>query len=126
MTSERLELLDLFYGVNGKVLSMQEIADMYHMDYIKMHDKISDAREAAIIINAGMDRGLDIDKSLYVPYVLDRGISFTLETRYVLKLFIVDNKIVPGGVGGIAVIVNNLLVIDNTITIIVLKVSILK
>ena len=92
MSEERLELLDLFYGVNGKPLSLQEMATLYNMDYIKLHDKVSDARYAAIVINAGIDRGLDIDKSLYVPYVLDKGIYFTLEARAVLKLFIVDNK----------------------------------
>ena len=92
MSKERLELLDLFYGVNGKALSMQEIAKMYNMDYIKMHDKISDARDAAIVINAGMAKGLDIDKNLYIPYVLDKAYYFTLETRAVLKLFIIDNK----------------------------------
>ena len=92
MTKERLELLDLFYGVNGKALTIPEIAALYNMDYIKMHDKISDARDAAIVINSGIDRGLDLDKSLYVQYVLDPAIYFTLEARAVLKLFIVDNK----------------------------------
>lgn len=92
MSEERLELLDLFYGVSGKALSLQEMAVLYNMDYIKLHDKVSDARDAAIFINAGMDRGLDLDKSLYVPYVLDKRIYFTLEARAVLKLFIIDNK----------------------------------
>ncbi|MGN1372335.1 MAG: RNA polymerase sigma factor RpoD/SigA [Candidatus Coprovivens sp.] len=92
MSTERLELLDLFYGVNGESLSIQEIALMYNMDYIKMHDKLSDARDAAIIINAGMNKGLDIDKKRYVPYILDKSYNFTLETRLVLKLFIIDNK----------------------------------
>ena len=92
MSKERLELLDLFYGVNGKALTIPEIASMYNIDYIKMHDKISDARDAAIVINSGIDRGLDLDKSLYVQYVLDPAIYFTLEARAVLKLFIVDNK----------------------------------
>lgn len=38
------------------------------------------------------------------------------------NVFIADNKLVPGGVGGIAVIANNLFRIDNTITIILLNI----
>ena len=45
---EKIELLDLFYGYKCKALTIPEIAEMYGEDYIKMHDKISNARESAI------------------------------------------------------------------------------
>ena len=46
-----------------------------------------------------------------------------MSTAY--NVFIVDNKIVPGGVGGIAVIINNLFGIENTITIVALNIILL-
>lgn len=92
LSRERIELLDLFYGVNGVVLSIQEIAELYNVDYVKMHDKISTARNAAILINAGFSRGLDIDKKVYIPYLLDSAYSFPDEHRVVLKLFFIENK----------------------------------
>ena len=48
---------------------------------------------------------------------------FIVSTAY--NVFIVDNKIVPGGVGGIAVIINNLFGIENTITIVALNIILL-
>lgn len=41
------------------------------------------------------------------------------------NIFVVDNKIVPGGVGGIAVIINNIFGIKNTITIAILNIILL-
>lgn len=87
----RIELLDLSYGVNGKEMSISELALKYDMDYIKMHDLISDAREAAIKIYSGIYQKLDLDKSVYIPYVKDYAYDFVPETREVLSLFLIDD-----------------------------------
>lgn len=90
-SAKRFELLDLFYGVDGPAHSIGEIATMYDEDYIKMHDMISDAREAAILLYSGFGNKLDIDKKLYRPFV-DRPIyEFTPETREVLHMFLIDD-----------------------------------
>ncbi len=91
LSDERIELLDLFYGVNGDAMSIPEIAEMYNMDYIKMHDKISDAREAAILINTGVSQKLEINKKLYIPFIKKQCYVFTPETREVLRLYLVEN-----------------------------------
>ena len=89
---EKIELLDLFYGYKCKALTIPEIAEMYGEDYIKMHDKISNARESAIFTYSGFSQRLDIDKRKYKPYILDPIYSFTEETRTVLKMYIVQDK----------------------------------
>lgn len=66
----------------------------------------------------------NLEKKNYLKRLIQFIIGcFIVSVAY--NVFIVDNKIVPGGVGGIAVIVNNLLDIDNTITIIVLNIVLL-
>ena len=91
-SKERIELLDLYYGYSKEPLTILEIAKMYDMDYIKLHDKISDAREAAILMYSGFTQKLDIDKTLYIPYIMDSAYYFTDETRAVLKLFFIEDK----------------------------------
>lgn len=66
----------------------------------------------------------NLEKKNYLKRLIQFIIGcFIVSVAY--NVFIVDNKIVPGGVGEIAVIVNNLLDIDNTITIIVLNIVLL-
>lgn len=66
----------------------------------------------------------NLEKKNYIKRLIQFIIGcFIVSVAY--NIFIVDNKIVPGGVGGIAVIVNNLFGIENTITIIVLNIILL-
>ena len=63
----------------------------------------------------------NLDKKNYYRRLIQFIIGcFIVAVAY--NVFIADNKIVPGGVGGIAVIFNNLFGIDNTITIIILNI----
>ncbi len=87
----RVELLDQVYGVNGEIVSLSSLADKYEMEYIKMHDLVSDAREAAIAIYSGRNYKLDIDKDRYIPYVKDFVYDFVPETREVLSYFLIDD-----------------------------------
>lgn len=87
----RIELLDQVYGINGESLSISILADKYKMDYIKMHDLIRNARDAAIAIYAGRNYKLDIDKDKYIPYVKDSAYEFVPETREILSFFLIDD-----------------------------------
>lgn len=89
---EKVEYLDLYYGVKGKIYTIPEIAEMYGMDYIKMHDIIRGARDLAINLFSGIKRKIEIDKKLYIPYIEDLHYDFTKETRDILKLFIIEGK----------------------------------
>ena len=54
----------------------------------------------------------NLEKKNYIKRLIQFIIGcFIVSVAY--NIFIVDNKIVPGGVGGIAVIVNNLFGIDR-------------
>lgn len=73
-------------------------------------------------------KNLSVLSSLEKKNYLKRIIQFMIGCFIVsiaYNIFVVDNKIVPGGVGGIAVIINNLFGIENTITIIVLNIFLL-
>ena len=91
-SDEKIEYLDLYYGVKGKIYSIPEIAEMFQMEYIKMHDIIRDARDLAIHLFSGIKRKIEIDKELYIPYIEDLHYDFTKETRDILKLFIIEGK----------------------------------
>lgn len=91
-SAKRIELLDLFYGYNGETYSISALALKYNIDYIKMHDMISDAREAAIILYCGYGNKLEIDKKKYIPYINNRIYEYTEETRTALLMYLIDNK----------------------------------
>lgn len=91
-SDEKVKYLDLYYGVKGKIYTMSEIAEMFQMDYNKIHDIIRDARDLAINLFSGIKRKIEIDKKLYVPYIEDLHYDFTKETRDILKLFIIEGK----------------------------------
>lgn len=91
-SDEKVEYLDLYYGVKGRAYSIIEIANMFHMDYIKLHDTIRDARNLAIRLYSKIHRKLILKSALYVPYINDPHYGFTSETRKVLKLYIIEEK----------------------------------
>ncbi|MBR6820720.1 MAG: sigma-70 family RNA polymerase sigma factor [Bacilli bacterium] len=90
LSEDRIKLLDLFYGVDGEEVKIIEMAEMFNMDYNKIHDLVRDAREYAISLYYNRTNTLDIDKSIYHKYIFDYSYDFTNETRSILKMFIVD------------------------------------
>jgi len=90
LTLERIKLLDLFYGVNGRVYSIVEIAEIFDEDYVKMHDKIRHARNYCISLYNNRTSSLIVDLSKYKDYILSKNVDLTEETRYILKLYIID------------------------------------
>ena len=91
-TDFRVEVLDLFYGVNTKPYSLKELSEKYNMDPIKMHDIYSNARDLAINLFYGINLNIHIDKSIYAPYIDDIKYNYTEETRRILRLFIIEDK----------------------------------
>ena len=91
-TGRRKEILDLYYGVNTEPYSITALAKKYNMNYSKMNDLCSDVRDSAINLYSGRKLTIDINKSKYIPYIIDPHYTFTNETREVLKLFMIENK----------------------------------
>ena len=64
---------------------------------------------------------IEVDKKNYYKRLFQFIIGcFIVAVAY--NIFVVDNRLVPGGVGGIAIILNNLISIDNAFTIVLLNI----
>lgn len=89
---DRIKLLDLFYGVDGPEVRIIEMAEMFGKTYIDIHDKVRDAREYAMSLYYNRTTTIDIDKDIYKKYVFGEDYNFTDETRYIMDLFINQDK----------------------------------
>ena len=90
-TKDRLKMLDLFYGVGAPKCTLSEIAKIFKKDYDKMRDLLKTAREFATSLYTERNQVLNIDKSIYIPYILNPHYEFTEETRTSLNYFLIDN-----------------------------------
>jgi len=90
LSKERIELLDLYYGINGRAYTIKEIAQLMNEDYILIHYKIRNAREACINLYTNSVGTLMINSEIYEEYLHDNTIMLTDETRCLLKMFIID------------------------------------
>lgn len=90
LTKERIQLLDLFYGVSEKPIPITEIANILNEDYITVHGKVRHARNYCISLYNNMSNTLNIDLKNYKKYILNKNCEFTDETRNILKMFVID------------------------------------
>lgn len=91
-TPERIKYLDMYYGVNQKPKTISQIAAYFKMDLNFANDKVSDARDRAIVIYNNRFNTLDIDNALYIPMIHDYRISFVPRTRQILIWFLEEGK----------------------------------
>lgn len=91
LNENQIKYLDLFYGVEKEALTIIQISEMFKSDYIKTHDAVRNAREAAINFYCNRRIKKQVDKNLYIPYVTFKGYEFTEETRNLLKMYLIDN-----------------------------------
>lgn len=92
-SEERVKLMDLFYGVDGEPMPIKEIHKKFYpnLTYIKVHDLVSDAREAAINVYINKKHKIDIKPEDYLPY-LTQEYEYTDDTRKILLMFLRDNR----------------------------------
>lgn len=90
LSEERIEILDLIYGVNGRCYTIKELAELYKVDYIVMHDKVRHARNFVISLCNKRNNKLEFDKDIYIPY-LDI-IDFTEEHKKILVMYLIEGK----------------------------------
>ncbi len=86
---EKVDMLDLYYGINGKRYTITEIAKLYGYEYLKTHDIVSSGRDSCISLYANRSNNLEIDKELYIPY-LAYQYEYTEETRKILRMYLVE------------------------------------
>lgn len=87
LTPDRIKILDMYYGIKGRVYTIQEIANIEGIDYIKMHDKLRGARDFCKSLYYNREGVLKNDLSKYVPYILDNSID--LSHRDLLHMFVI-------------------------------------
>lgn len=88
----RIKILDVYYGFNMEKGTIDDIALMLGISYKKAHGITRDAREFAINLYANRNITLDINKELYIPYILNQNYEFTEENRKILKMILIDGK----------------------------------
>jgi len=88
----RIKILDIYYGFNVEKGTIDDIAMMLGISYKKAHGITRDAREFAINLYANRNITLDINKELYIPYILNQNYEFTEENRKILKMILIDGK----------------------------------
>lgn len=88
---ERREILDLYYGVKKKAVSVRKLSKMYDKSYEEMRGFISNAKKYFLSLYCNLNRDSKIDKDIYIPYILDERYEMSSDAREVLKLLLIDN-----------------------------------
>lgn len=91
-TKQKIEILDLYFGVFDRPYSTAEIAEILNMDHIAVRNLFQPALELAMRLYSGIVSTLEIDKELYIPYITKPCYDFVPETREILKMYLIDGK----------------------------------
>jgi len=91
VNTEKRELLDLYYGVNGEAKTIAEISNLYKISEEEMRTIIWGIRRHLLSLYSKIDGKINADKNTYISYILDKKYELNSEVREVLKLFFIDN-----------------------------------
>ncbi len=89
---QRTLILDLYFGVTGKVYSTKELMEKFHLSFAELNNTIKNAINLANRLYVGMSHALEIDKNVYLPYVKDLKYELSAETRKVLLDYLEKNR----------------------------------
>lgn len=91
-SDEKIEIMDLYFGVKSEPLSRKEIAKKFNMSRMDFNHIFEPILMYAIRLHSGLGKNIEIDKSLYIPYVENPQYSFVPETRQILRQFLIEDK----------------------------------
>lgn len=91
-SDEKIEIMDLYFGVKGEPLSRKEIAKKFNMSRMDFNHIFEPILMYAIRLYSGLGKNIEIDKRLYIPYVENPQYSFVPETRQILRQFLIEDK----------------------------------
>ncbi len=91
-TEQKLKVLDLYFDVFERTHSRTEMAKMLNIDSTDLNNLLQPALELANKLYSGIVSTLEIDKELYIPYILQPYCEFVPETRKILKLYLIESK----------------------------------
>ncbi|MCX4365661.1 MAG: sigma-70 family RNA polymerase sigma factor [Bacilli bacterium] len=87
---KRIIAMNMFYGIDGEAMSIPEIAEVFGVERDKMHDYLAKIRKKAIALYTNRANIREVDRDVYIPYVLNRAISFTSLNREILLMFLIQ------------------------------------
>ena len=90
ITPLRLQILDLYYGFNGKCYLVKDIAHKFKMYPSKLANEIRTASLQVLQIYSNIDSKKSINKELYIPYITSSMYELKEKTRYILNLRIIQ------------------------------------
>ncbi len=91
ISSDRIKVMDLYFGVNSPSCTAKEIAFKLNEPYDKLKDFIFNTIEYLMSLYVGKSKSLNIDKNNYIPYVISNCYEFADKTREILKLFLIGD-----------------------------------
>lgn len=83
----RRDILDDYYGVNCTRLSIAEISKKYGVTDDEVRYLIKLSRNYCLTLYSNLNHSQKIDKTIYMPYVLDDKYPLNSETREALLMF---------------------------------------
>lgn len=86
----RIIAMNMFYGIDGESMSIPEIAEVFGVEREKMHDYLAKIRKKAIALYTNRSNTREVDRDIYIPYVLNRAIPFTSQNREILLMFLIQ------------------------------------
>lgn len=89
---ERINLLDLYYGVECSPLSFKEISNAIGLSLEKVTNKIRQAKTFCINLLNKRTSKKQLDKEKYEKYIIDTKYTLTDETRMILTLHVIEGK----------------------------------
>ncbi len=92
LPSDRISILDKFYGIESPKYSIQQIADEEKISYEEARSNLQEAKRSALRIYLGRHNTKIIEESYYIPYILDDSIDLSDETRTMLREFLIEKK----------------------------------
>lgn len=92
ISEERIKLLDLHYGIEGKPLTFREISELTGLSLEQVTNKIRNAKNYCSNLLNKRTKKNQINKNTYKKYILDKKYTLTDETRIILKYHIIEGK----------------------------------
>lgn len=91
ISSDKIEALNMHYGVECEKASVQEIANHFCLDYEKTRDFLRHARECVYSLETDKTHKKNINKNIYSKYIKNNAYELTDETRTLLKYHVIDD-----------------------------------
>ncbi len=92
INDEYIEILNLYYGIDGPPLDAGEIAQKLHKDNVKIGSKLANAKSLIKSLYYKTNIKKIIDRDIYEPLIRDKTYVLPSYTREILHMHVIDGK----------------------------------